>query len=527
MLQEVYMVSTSALKKIEILLVCAVLVPAPAGCLGCDGALGLAGDSGDRDAGDIGPDRADEGGQPDAPLDLEDAGPDGRDAVDVQDGGGDMDGDDAPLCGNGVLDEGEECDTFAPEPCPTGCGSQGLKFCEACRWSDCRIQPETCNGMDDDCNGFTDSYSPSGLLTRVTDTPGISGAPNVIFTGSEFGVVWMDDFWSGRVTYARMSTDGAMIGGKVSISESSDARCFNFIDTVFTGSEFISLWWSFSATIYMARFTPIGEILLPETQVGWTGLSGNSPTVAVAGSEAAFTWREGDESSLCFARVTLDGEKIGGDVLVAADGGNGQMFYNGGELAVIYSHRASPEDGIYELVLARFAPEGTRIGEDIVIGAIYECYDRNVNSPVKLFSAVDTGSAYGLIWQDRRGGDYGNCELYFSLVSHDGARLAEEVRLTEAEGPSVDPYMVYTGRDFSFVWRDRRADVDSLYFNRITADGTLVDDELRVIPLNTVPPNFPVHPYGSAAFSGDRYAVAWFDLVAGNWDVYATILTCP
>jgi hypothetical protein len=91
----------------------------------------------------------DEGTPPaDAPWDPtppDDAGPDLEPPDDVP-----------ASCGNGTLEAGEECEGTGEESCLTGCGSTGTHFCSACNWGPCLAPPETCNGVDDDCNGATD-----------------------------------------------------------------------------------------------------------------------------------------------------------------------------------------------------------------------------------------------------------------------------------------------------------------------------------------------------------------------------------
>jgi len=89
---------------------------------------------------------------------VEDAGtdraePDGDVPGDVGDAAG-------AVCGNGVREPGEDCETGTSVACTTDCGSTGTASCP----DDCRVPPpaacpapaEVCNGRDDDCNGRAD-----------------------------------------------------------------------------------------------------------------------------------------------------------------------------------------------------------------------------------------------------------------------------------------------------------------------------------------------------------------------------------
>lgn len=115
---------------------------------------------------------------PDAPDDTLDAVEDGGsgevppDAVDFADVEADAfadqtigEADDAgpeavAICGNEILEPGEDCERGMDVECTTWCGSRSTAECpEDCRAPssrECPTQPERCNGMDDDCNGTPD-----------------------------------------------------------------------------------------------------------------------------------------------------------------------------------------------------------------------------------------------------------------------------------------------------------------------------------------------------------------------------------
>ena len=78
-----------------------------------------------RDGGDETPEgAADEAGEPDAAPEAGDA--------EVAD-----DAPPPPVCGNGVVETGEECDGDPPQACLTSCSSNGTQACGECRRLEC------------------------------------------------------------------------------------------------------------------------------------------------------------------------------------------------------------------------------------------------------------------------------------------------------------------------------------------------------------------------------------------------------
>jgi hypothetical protein len=63
-----------------------------------------------------------------------------------------------------LIDDGFACVLGATGSCTTSCGTTGTRTCGAgCTWGACVPPAETCNGIDDDCNGLVDLDDP-GLL---------------------------------------------------------------------------------------------------------------------------------------------------------------------------------------------------------------------------------------------------------------------------------------------------------------------------------------------------------------------------
>ena len=71
----------------------------------------------------------------------------------------------APCTGEG------ECSPTSNESCTTSCGSSGSRICgSSCHWSDCAPPAESCNGVDDDCDGEIDEGDRAEVIETTFTT---------------------------------------------------------------------------------------------------------------------------------------------------------------------------------------------------------------------------------------------------------------------------------------------------------------------------------------------------------------------
>jgi hypothetical protein len=354
-----------------------------------------------------------------------------------------------------------------------------------------------------------------GSDLRVTSDASNSFYSSLSWTGSEFGVSWHDYRDGNREIYfARFSAAGTKIGSDLRVT--SDASQSFYTSLSWTGSEFGVSWmedrdgnWE----IYFARVSADGAKIGSDLRV--TSASGSSryPSLSWTGSEFGVSWedyRDGDEE-IYFARVSADGAKIGSDLRVTSVAGcsnESSLIWTGAEFGVSWE---DCRDGNYEVYFARVSAAGTKIGSDL-----------RVSSPGN--SSTDpslswTGSEFGVSWID---GQDMNYEIYFARLSATGAIFGFYTPVTIDENSSLYPSLFWAGSEFGVSWMDDRDVNDEIYFARLSADGFQIGSDLRV----TSDASESQRP--SLSWTGSEFGLSWHDDRDGNPEIYfARIRPCP
>ena len=112
------------------------------------------------------------------------------------------------------------------------------------------------------------------------------------------------------------------------------------------------------------------------------------------------------------------------------------------------------------------------------------------------------GDRFGIVWSDRREGNY---EIFFALADSQGRKLSPgDIRLTNSRGFSIQPTVLWTGRDFLVVWQEEQSGYD-IEAVRISADGASVG------PTVNLRSGFDSRNISVAAISTGGYIVAWLE----------------
>ncbi len=195
----------------------------------------------------------------------------------------------------------------------------------------------------------------------------------------------------------------------------------------------------------------------------------------------------------------------GGEVRVTnapGDSGFVSLQWNGAEYALAWDdYRVEPWSQVF---FNRIGRDGVPVGPDVQVTAV----DDFTAYP----SLAATGSGYLAAWEDYRAGDA--IEIFDAVLDATGSRTTAETRVTVSLPASRVPLASWNGREFGVLWEDSRHGPRELYLGRIDRDGRKAGDEVRLTDSaseSAVP---------SMVWNGSEYAVAWYDDRNGNGDIY-------
>ena len=129
-------------------------------------------------------------------------------------------------------------------------------------------------------------------------------------------------------------------------------------------------------------------------------------------------------------------------------------------------------DGNTEVYFARFDAAFNRIGADVRVTDA-------AGSSLSPYVAW-TGTEYGVAWQDDRDG---NTEIYFARLDRQGNKIGGDLRITNAAGVSQRPRLAWSGTSYGLLWNDGRDGPVQNYFVELDAAGNPLGADRRITPL--------------------------------------------
>jgi hypothetical protein len=267
------------------------------------------------------------------------------------------------------------------------------------------------------------------------------------------------------------------------------------------------------------------------------------------GQHIAFVGSSGGDPAVAFVEIDPRGTKLGNDSTLSDDGASAlwpSLALNGSEYGVIWTQTDLGEaPGAYFAKVDESGtmtrrvvldPEGGRDGRQsgldlIATGRGYAALHAGPDGQVSLlwldtdgaieatpvevvppgitstdFSMTWNGSETAIVWRDFRSGDY---EIYFARFRPgEAGPVTANVQISDALGISSRPAVAFDGSRYAIAWEDNRAGNYDLYYMLLDADGAKLTNELNVdsAPDDSLSPRL--------LFTGTEFLIAWATLTS-------------
>ncbi len=245
------------------------------------------------------------------------------------------------------------------------------------------------------------------------------------------------------------------------------------------------------AEIYQRRLELDGDTLGYWQRISYYGNAVQS-SLAWSGSEFGLSWND-TGGEIKFLRIS-DGDSIIGYPITAVmhEAGNETLYPE-----LVWA------DTQYGLVWSRGNGQFRPMGADGDTSS-YSIMDVSIHGALSPPSMVWTGSEYGLALHDDTG-------ITFRRLDPSGMGLSMAYLGDLGQNPSA----AWTGSEFGVVWDRNDLDGQAVYFARLSAQGAVIESDIRLtdLDLSCYDP--------SIAWNGSVYGVAWSDsAMPANAEVY-------
>jgi uncharacterized protein (DUF608 family) len=203
---------------------------------------------------------------------------------------------------------------------------------------------------------------------RITNVTGNSVCPSLVWNGIEYGLSWVDERNSleGEIYFARLNDDGTKIASDIRITNASSYS--EHPSLVWTGTEYGVVWEDARdgiRAIYFARISASGVKQGPDIKItNPTGVLGGSfhPSLVWTGTEYGLAWQEFVDINykIYFTRISPTGVKQGPNVRITnteSDSEHSSLVWTGFEYGLAWD---TFHDGNREIYFVRLYPNGTK-----------------------------------------------------------------------------------------------------------------------------------------------------------------------
>ena len=374
---------------------------------------------------------------------------------------------------------------------------------------------ETCNGLDDDCDGEVDNrpmhWGPTAQVTEETR----DGAryPALAWNGDGYGLMWNNG--AGMVKFRQLNA----IGNPISEEIRYDGPGLSWYPTpIWTGARYAATWQApgrLRANVYQVffqRFDANGNPADDLRQITEAeGAGAHHPALAWSGDSFLVVWKDTRANNgEVFGRLLAeDGEPLGEELRLSharpeSVAMNPSVVWTGESFGIAWNETDVQGDEIPDLEahIGVLALDGTVLVEDVLVSH---------SEDTGRFGGRDIEIAwhdgrFALAWYDIIEGHW---QVIVALVDDAGIQLAPAAPVTRANHSAQRPALAASESGFGLAWyeHDDPEVAPNLMFGTLDGRGIMVGES------SVVAASVPccLDRRTSLVATGDGYALAWLD----------------
>jgi len=344
--------------------------------------------------------------------------------------------------------------------------------------------------------------------TQISNSFGTANNPDMIWNGSNYGLVWKDSRKDKEpeIYFTRLNGFGEEIDSEVKVSNNlnkiSDYPSIIWNDNVY------AVVWSEDCKLYFNRLDKYGEKYGGiKTIISNSNNCSDMPSLTWDGINYGVIWQQSgnneETSQIFFIRLDYSGQRKGNEIQISktVDSKNPSFVWNGLEYGVVWQANG-------QIYFNKLNVNGNRQLDDTRINEI----SNNSANP----EIVWNGLEYGIIWQG-----YDNKEqeqIYFAQLNENGDKEIEKaITFNEDQDYSINPSIVWNDSDseYGIVWQ---AEDGQMYFVNLDKNGHWKSKLTQISQTDIHGINNPIVVLGTS-----YYAFAWQDARGGNGnEIYFT-----